>query len=171
MAITTASTTITAAPHLLPPANIQLWLQWTLHQKSHTESYRNLPKAKTLRQAFQLLQVCNSQGSKQGLPGTSLKIIHAVHVGWGGLHRARGNFSLPAGCFLVILEIPELSYNLKLWQYDVWWNVLKWGKKTDSCGWVALSVLLQVLYRVEVNKATDMKKVLLLFTEPRVIWL
>lgn len=47
----------------------------------------------------------------------------------------------------------------------------KEGKKPYSCGWGALSVLLQVLYRVEVNKATDMKKVLPVFTEPQVIWL
>lgn len=33
------------------------------------------------------------------------------------------------------------------------------------------SVLLQVLHRVEAKKATDMKKVLLVFTEPRDIWL
>lgn len=49
----------------------------------------------------------------------------------------------------------------------------KVGKKTTnySCGRSALSVLPQVLYRVEVNKATDMKKVLPVFTEPQVIWI
>lgn len=44
-------------------------------------------------------------------------------------------------------------------------------KKPNPIHVVALLVLLQVLYRVEVNKATDLKKVLPVFTEPQVIWL
>lgn len=47
----------------------------------------------------------------------------------------------------------------------------KGGKNPYSCGRGALSVLLQVLYRVEIIKATGMKKVLPVFTAPQVIWL